>query len=134
MGFSKHPDARLDGWEGPAYPEPFIQELGDALRELDGLNGADLKAFGRLVPGYVEAQDNVVTGDGYRWFWMLEFNLRGSNGGQVRIAVPGMSTPPDQWDRSLAVYTKGGVSEKAYATIVVIMTGLVQTEIARARS
>ena len=122
MSLSKHLNATLDGWDGPFYPEPFMQDLGDSLR-VSASNGMQLIAFARTIAGHGDAYDRVVTGDGYSWYWMLEFEVQG---GSVRVAVPRASN--GQWHRSMAVYTKGGVPKKVYAAVVAAMTEQAQAQ------
>lgn len=105
-----HSDARLDGWEGPMFPDcvELMAELGGPK----DFTAVWLNQVCQDIEGF-QSHQMIETSDHYRWYWSGEFKC---GGGEVIIAIPweqDFSHRADPADRAPAVYAHGVSEEMA---------------------
>jgi hypothetical protein len=99
----------LEGYEKQVFPDM----LDDLNKRLDGggFAGANLKRAGEQIEGF-EKMDRPTTKDDYVWFWGLHFL---TTTGKIAVLFPWAQ----DWDKSIAVYTKGTIDPREVEEIVV---------------
>lgn len=127
MSMEQHPGSTLPGWQGPFYPEGVVA-LTHAFQGRDSRSGAELMYLGKMTAGYIKCERPPRAGDGYGWFWGVEYQIGGA---RIMIAMPwggddrmigGVSC-----ERSPAVYVKGSYQQRAVDGVLAELTRVAST-------
>lgn len=128
MSKQQHVDARLDGYQGPFFPEA-IEELQLVIDNSSSLNGLSLAVIMQTMPDFISMEHRPTTQDGYRWFWSLRFQQDESI---VMVMLPRYQDwsqrDGSQADRSIAVHTTGEYEEEAASSLLErLMLGIIDS-------
>jgi hypothetical protein len=110
-------DAKLHGYDGPVNIS--TDQFQDCL-SLEWLNNIMIEEVSELIPGYLEEEQfQPTTSDDY--FWFSESRFKTANG-IIVILIPWAQDwdkkDGSQFDRAIAVYTKGAVTEAEIAEVL----------------
>lgn len=119
--------ADLPDYEQITSPIKSLEQLNKTYDESYDLNIANfssgLDQIGRKIGGYICQRIRPETDDGYHWFWSLHFRRPSSLAlyilskalgidGEIAVLFPwaqDFDNPESRLDRSIGVYTKGGI-------------------------
>jgi len=117
MSNQQHPNARLDGWEGPFFPAN-LDELHAQL-DIGNQSGGWLFSVLHTLPGFVQGQ-SVVTTDDYAWFYAAHFAF---HGGDVLVLIPWSQdwdkADGTQRDRSAAVHIRAEAPDPGGVAVLI---------------
>ncbi len=116
MQYPQHHDAYLPNWDGPFFPKN-IDEVNAAYQRKD-LSGTMLMDSFDTIPGY-NTPVQAETTDTYQWHWVFDFKIGNSKKNRIAIAFP--KGYLGKLDRSIAIYTRGSVTEENITELLEIL-------------
>lgn len=120
MSGEQHINAKLSGYGVPVFT-PWVDQLNKVVDSSDSISGSILQKVGGMIPGYLGCS-RPDTSDDYGWFWALKFDLGMSKPNLFSVSKKKTVLVAFPWaqdwsrrdglelDRSIAIYTRGGVS------------------------